>query len=246
MNDALGLRMKAQYEDRTRLKLPRRTYTILRIDGRAFHTYTRSCAKPFDENLHAAMVDACIGLAKDAQGCQLGYVQSDEASLLLTDFNDIASEAWFDGNLQKICSIAASQFTSRFSSARRLQHANTHATFDCRVFTIPDPVEVENYFIWRNKDAIRNSVSSLAQSLYSAKQLNGVNVASMLTKCQDALQDWNVIENWKKFGTLVTHVTRPGPEDSIRHEWVGNAACEFTKNRTELALLIPRYTEGQP
>lgn len=173
--DALGVRMKEQYENRTRFSLPRRTYTIIRCDGKAFHTFTRGLQKPYDVELAMAMGAATLALCKEAQGSQFGYVQSDEISVLLTDFATIQTDAWFDGNVQKIASVAASVVTAAFNSEYRSDAAH----FDARVFTIPDPVEVENYFIWRQQDATRNSISGLAQAHFSAKQLHGVNNAGM-------------------------------------------------------------------
>lgn len=168
--------MKGQYEDRTRLMLPRRTHTILRVDGKAFHSYTRGCDKPYDERLACALDYAAMQLCREAQGSCFAYLQSDEISVLLTDFTDIRTEAWFDGNLQKIVSVAASVVTEAMN---RKHGWHGRALFDCRAFTIPDPVEVENYFIWRQQDATRNSISSLAQAHFSHKQLHGKNNSEM-------------------------------------------------------------------
>src|SRR6185503_13990478 len=107
MNNSLGDRMKRQYEDRTRVMLPRRTYTIIRVDGKAFHTFTRHCEKPNDKALAHALDGAARRLCEEAQGAQLAYLQSDEISVLLTDFMLPTTDAWFDGNLQKIVSVSA-------------------------------------------------------------------------------------------------------------------------------------------
>lgn len=247
MNDALGIRMKSQYEDRYRAMLPRRTYTILRIDGRAFHTYTKDCEKPYDDALHAAMVEAAVSLCDDAQGCQLSYVQSDEASFLLTDFASITTGAWFDGNVQKITSVAASVFTSRFGWNRYLQRKGAHATFDCRVFTIPDPVEVENYFVWRNKDAIRNSILALAQSLFPHKELQGKSQTDCYRMVEEAGSSWEAQPLAARFGSIVVRKEALGGldpatnESVIRHRWDGENAWEFTTARERLGSLVPRY-----
>ena len=116
MSDSLGDRMKQQYEDRTRAMLPRRTYTVLRADGKAFHTFTRKCQKPYDVRLVEAIDAAALALCRGAQGACFGYVQSDEISVLLQDFGDIKTDAWFDGNLQKIVSVAASIVTAAFNA----------------------------------------------------------------------------------------------------------------------------------
>ena len=118
MQDDLGNRMKGQYEDRTRYSLPRRTYTIIRLDGKAFHTFTRNMKRPYDENLMKIMDETAKFLCEEIQGAQFAYTQSDEISLLLTDFEKITTDAWFDGNIQKMVSVAASLATQEFN--RRL------------------------------------------------------------------------------------------------------------------------------
>lgn len=49
MKDELGDRMKSYYENRSKTFLARRTPVIIRLDGKAFHTFTRGFNKPFDE-----------------------------------------------------------------------------------------------------------------------------------------------------------------------------------------------------
>lgn len=218
MNDLLGKRMKEQYEDRFRYKLLRRTPTIIRIDGKAFHTYTQGLNKPFDEGLIEDMQNTMIFLCKNIQGCKMGYCQSDEISLLLTDYDTINTSAWFDYNLQKMCSVSASMATSEFNRLRiirNFEHFNLDtfiaqalvskmklANFDSRVFQISDYEEVVNYFIWRYFDAIRNSISMLAQSLYSPKELSGKNTTIQKEMCVDKGKNWNDLHWSKKSGSL--------------------------------------------
>lgn len=229
--DSLGDRMKEQYENRARFMLPRRSYTIIRCDGKAFHSYTRQCEKPYDAGLVTAMDAATLALVGEAQGSQLSYVQSDEISVLLTDFATIHTCAWFDGNVQKIASVAASIATEAFNRSH-----GGRAHFDARVFTIPDAVEVENYFIWRQQDATRNSISSLAQSHFSAKQLHGVNNAQM----QEMLFrvkgiNWNGRPIEEKRGRA-----------AVREEmgWrIDREIPIFTADRAYLSARIPRVHE---
>ena len=113
--DDLGKRMKENYETVSKYKLTRRTPVIIRIDGRSFHTYTRGFRKPFDPILMKSMQRTMQSLCEDIQGCVLGYTQSDEISLLLIDYKDLHSQAWFDNEVQKICSISASIATKAFN-----------------------------------------------------------------------------------------------------------------------------------
>jgi len=116
--DSLGDRMKGHYENRTRYLLPRRTYTVIRVDGKAFHAYTKGCDRPYDSMLSEDMDFTAVALCRQIEGAAIAYVQSDEISLLLTDFADNQTQAWFDGNLQKLVSLSAAIATAHFNSFR--------------------------------------------------------------------------------------------------------------------------------
>ena len=108
VNDALGTRMKTYYEQIPKTRLMRRTPVAIRIDGKAFHTFTRGFQKPFDEVLGNSMVRTMEYLCKNIQGCIFGYTQSDEITLILIDYQTLETDAWFDYEVQKMCSISAS------------------------------------------------------------------------------------------------------------------------------------------
>jgi tRNA(His) 5'-end guanylyltransferase len=200
--DALGDRMK-RYEDITRYKLPPRTYTLLRVDGRAFHTFTRGLEKPYDKSFMAIMDTVAIKLCEEIAGAQFAFVQSDEISLLAVDFLEIGTQAWFDGLVQKWCSVAAAIATMTFNvevmkaiqqnlemNITEIGSKKPCATFDARVWTIPDHVEVENYFVWRQQDAVRNSVMMLARAHASHKQLHGKNQSAQHEIIHAAGDNW--------------------------------------------------------
>ena len=114
-HDDLGIRMKTVYEQIPKTKLMRRTPVAIRIDGKAFHTFTRGFNKPFDEVLMKSMQETMKYLCENIQGCVLGYTQSDEITLILVDYKKLNSSAWFDYEVQKMCSIAASMATMAFN-----------------------------------------------------------------------------------------------------------------------------------
>jgi tRNA(His) guanylyltransferase len=232
--DELSKRMKEFYENRTKMFLPRRTYTLIRIDGKAFHTYTKGLDVPFDEKLISDMDETACYLCKNIQGAEFAFVQSDEISILLTDFSTITTAAWFDGNIQKIVSISASLATAKFNELR----PNKIALFDSRVFTIPSNVEVENYFIWRQQDTVRNSISSVAQSLYSHKELNNKNVSDMQEMCFKKGVNWNDFPVKQKRGRLIVKETFM-KGDSERSRWISVEPVIFTKDRDVLSDMIP-------
>src|ERR1017187_10429390 len=119
-NDELGSRMKDNYEDRTRFSVPRRTYTVIRLDGKSFHTYTKGFQRPYDLGLMRVMDNTAIALCEAIPGCKLAFVQSDEISLILTDFDTIQTDAWFGGNIQKMASVSPSIATAHFNNGMYL------------------------------------------------------------------------------------------------------------------------------
>ncbi|MFW6243030.1 MAG: tRNA(His) guanylyltransferase Thg1 family protein [bacterium] len=256
MKDELGRRMKEYYENRTRIYLPRRTYTIIRIDGKAFHSYTKGLTRPFDDGLIQDMDDTAIHLCENIQGAKLAFVQSDEISILLTDFDKIGTDAWFDGNVQKICSVSASLATSKFNQLRLKRNAELIinrvedfinsfklANFDSRTFTIPSKTEVMNYFIWRQQDTVRNSISSVAQSLYSHKELNGKNTDQMQEMCFQKGFNWNDLNSKLKRGRFIEKIEYnkelENGEKVIRTKWVSNECPTFTQDVDFIDKRIP-------
>lgn len=192
-------RMK-KYEYVTRTYLTTRTPAILRVDGRAFHTLTRGFKRPFDEVLAGAMQDTMKYLCENIQGCVLGYTQSDEITLVLVDYKTLETSAWFDYNIQKCVSVSASMATMAFNREFNdrfwfyhqehrseedekyliaLERAKEKgAMFDARVFNIPKE-EVCNNILWRQQDAIRNSIQMVGHANFSDKQMHGKNTSEI-------------------------------------------------------------------
>lgn len=200
--DNLGDRMKNNYENRAKTQLLRRTPVIIRLDGKAFHTFTRGFKKPFDDIIIEAMQQTMLALCKNIQGCVLGYTQSDEITLVLTDYNKLETAAWFDYDIQKVCSVSASIATLEFNKSytQILQRKNIltpdfralvrGALFDSRCFNIPKE-EVVNCILWRQQDAIRNSINSVGQANFLHKELQGLSTKQVLDKL---LKEKNI--NW--------------------------------------------------
>jgi tRNA(His) 5'-end guanylyltransferase len=144
-------------------------------------------------------------LCQNIQGAKIGYVQSDEISLVLTDFDDLNTSAWFDNNIQKIASVAASMATAKFNQLRFSKNAWTDklAFFDARVFQVPTKTEAINYLIWRQNDATRNSISSVAQSMYSHKELHGKSSNQMQEMIFQNGLNWNDLPTGLKRGRVI-------------------------------------------
>lgn len=251
MKDNLGDRMK-KYEGVSRIYLPQRSYIITRIDGKAFHTYTKGFKRPFDDDLMEDMDDTAKYLCKNIMGVKLAFVQSDEISLVLTDFEKIGTEAWFDNNIQKMCSISASMATNKFNQLRLCRKINSvtpfsedilmkfkMAEFDSRVFQIPQRIEVMNYLLWRQQDTTRNSIQSVAQSLYSPKELNGKNTSQLQEMIFQKGINWNDYDAKYKRGRVIVK-QEIVKNNTTRNVWNMVEPPIFTQDKEFLENLIPK------
>lgn len=271
--DELGTRMKEYYEQIPKMKLMRRTPVIIRIDGKAFHTFTRGFEKPFDEILIESMQETTKYLCENIQGCVLGYTQSDEISLVLVDYQTFHTAAWFDYEVQKMVSVAASMATMAFNRiftqkvndyflkvseekedvATREAYAKAlmqGAMFDARVFNIPKE-EVTNCIYWRQLDAARNSIQMVGQAMFSHKELQGKSCNAI----QDMLVEqkginWNDYPAYKKRGTCVVkeeyyvYVNEDGIAEEIAPDEVKNFVEEVSvRSRWRIDKNIPIFKE---
>ena len=244
VRDDLGTRMKTFYEEIPKTKLMRRCPVAIRIDGKAFHTFTRGFNKPFDEVLIESMQKTMKYLCENIQGCVLGYTQSDEITLILIDYKKLNSSAWFDYEVQKMCSIAASMATMAFNrffmyeyeefnrwvnegnptgEYRRLNDIYYDAMckgamFDARCFNIPKE-EVTNLIYWRQLDASRNSIQMVGQANFSHKELQNKSC----NQIQDMLMEqkginWNDLPTYQKRGACCiknSHIVRRLSDETV-------------------------------
>lgn len=241
-NDSLGDRMKG-YENISRTYLTRRVPVIIRLDGKAFHTFTRGLEKPFDFTLMKVMQLTMQYLCANIQGCVFGYTQSDEITLVLTDYATINTDAWFGYNVQKIASVSASMATMEFNRLFRkefedavlgwnpdrkdlalledrlakLQEKQFTACFDARCFSVPVD-EVCNCLIWRQQDATRNSIEAVGQANFSHRQLMGKScneIQDMLFKEKGI--NWNDLPTYCKRGSACYRVVSEEEIDDPRN-----------------------------
>ena len=214
---SLGDRMKG-YENITRNHLISRMPVILRLDGRAFHTFTNGFDKPYDKIFAKAMERTMWYLCENIQGCVLGYTQSDEITLVLVDYQELNTSSWFDNNIQKMVSVAASmatlEFNRRFSSLTSGYGGYVHekaenmgATFDCRAFNVPKE-EVTNCVLWRIKDCVRNSIQALGQAHFSHKELHKKSTEDIITMVKEKTGIlWNNLPLSQKYGSFCVKST---------------------------------------
>ena len=230
IHDDLGARMKTFYEQIPKTKLMRRTPVIIRIDGKAFHTFTRGFKRPFDEVLIKTMQETTKYLCENIQGCVLGYTQSDEMSLVLVDYERFETSAWFDYEIQKMCSIAASMatmaFNRTFNELVKEYRFNDGENFDLSTKEGEESYyllqvylnaldkgamfdarvfnipkeEVTNCIYWRQLDASRNSIQMVGQANFSHKELHGKS-------CND-IQDMLMTQRGINWNDLPTYQKR--------------------------------------
>lgn len=249
MKDDLGNRMKDYYEGRAKSYLTRRTPVIIRIDGKAFHTFCRRFERPYDEFLNDSLNGVMQYLCQNIQGVKMAERHSDEISLLLTDYDTINTDCWFDYNVQKMCSVSASMATSEF--CRKLVYNEVverdticnplirvpeihepslaideaWPNFDARCFNLPEN-EIANYFWWRMLDAKRNSISMFAQANFSHKELQGLNSNQMQEKLwQEKQINWGTLPQGQKIGFICTREKqmKPIPDGPKKGEMVERA-----------------------
>lgn len=261
-NTSFGDRMK-EYESCYNFKIPNRSYVIIRLDGKGFSKYTTMFDKPFDDILSNVMDAATIELCKYLNPL-FAYTQSDEISLVFSTIENIDADLPFDGKVQKLCSISASKVTAAFNKTmlRMLaafkpeefnlmekiisgEFPELDAVFDSRVFVIPDFREVSNYFIWRQQDCTRNSISMAASAYFSHKQLEGVKSE----KKQEMLFtekgiNWNDYKVKYKRGVVVKRhvvtVNGSNGEPVTRSKWLPDYNTPiFTQEKEYLYNLIP-------
>lgn len=262
--DALGDRMKDYYENRSKTYLTRRTPVIIRVDGCHFHTYTKGLKRPFDEVFIKVMQMTTKDLCENIQGCKIAYVESDEISLLLTDYDTLQTDAWFEYSVQKICSVAASmaamffnrnwlkvteQFykdfvednwredeNERYYNNVLLKKAELGGYFDARAFNIPKE-EIINYFIWRQNDATRNSIQSLGRAHFSQKELMGLNNSQIQDKLHEEKGvNWNNCSVVAKRGTCVKRNM-----NEEKSNWIIDTNIPiFTQDRNYIEEVLPK------
>jgi len=174
-NKGLADRIK-KYESISHYSLFPRMPVMLRLDGKCFHTVTKDLNKPFSRPFIDAMVFSACEVAKEMQGFKVGYVQSDEATFCLTDYDRLETQGWFDYDLSKMVSISAALMSVAFNTYFPADKRDLRPlpVFDSRAFSVP-PDDVVNAFLWRAKDWERNSLQMYARSFFSHKELMNKN-----------------------------------------------------------------------
>lgn len=234
--DPLGDRFKP-IEREWRTAIPSDQFMVLRIDGKAFHTWTRGLDKPFDMDLLAAMDGANQALCVGVQGAICGYTQSDEISIICAPSRNENSQIWFGGQVQKVVSVAASIAAAEFNRVWFFDYGHPSdrpfALFDARVFPLPDVSSVADYLWWRQSDARRNAISMLAEHYFGSKKLLGKTTSERVAMLAEEdlfveYQDPRVIN-----GGLVGQVEHTGPHTFTHKKTGATQTVEVTRKEWE-------------
>jgi tRNA(His) guanylyltransferase len=188
-----------------------------------------------------------IYLCQNIQGAKFAYTQSDEISIVLTDFDELESDAWFDYNVQKMVSIAASLATAKFNQLRSFRENNNPnyilAAFDARVFQVPNIDEMVNVMIWRQQDCTRNSVSMAAGAVYLHSEVDGKSGSEKQEMLFQKGINWNdYLPKYKRGVIIKKHqITIEGQngEPVLRNKWLPAITPIFTEDKEFLYKLIP-------
>ena len=207
--DSLGERIKSYEAHETLRKAMQRLPICVRLDGRAFHTFTRGLDRPFDAGFATAMVETAKYLVAET-GAKVGYTQSDEISLVFWD-ESYTAQPIFGGKLFKLTSVLASMATGKFMSLiPTLLPSKTGKipSFDARVFQVPNLDEAANLILWRWIDARKNSISMAAQAHFSPRELHGKTAAQRVEMLLQQTQvDWHAFPTYLKWGSFVQSKT---------------------------------------
>lgn len=206
--DTLGDRLKKveQFEAGRRSNI--RQPLMARLDGRSFHTFTRGLVRPYDERLSKLMIATTKYIVQQTHA-KIGYCQSDEITLCWwnpDDMDGVESSYMFDGKYQKLCSVLAGMASAYFTSqlAKFIpEKANQIAIFDCRVWNVDSKQDVYLNYLWRQDDAIKNSISMAAQAHFSHKELHGVGSEEKKTMLREIGHPWEDEPDFFKWGTFL-------------------------------------------
>lgn len=247
-------RMK-NYEQAARTVLPRRMPIIIRVDGKSFSKYTKRLpGKPFDRNFISVMEKVAIALCQEIQDAQLAYTQSDEVSVLLHNYKKFESDAWFGNQVQKMVSVAASIAGATFTanswcmwreSGAGMPTVNDlePAYFDARAFVLPE-ADVNNYFVWRQRDGIRNSIQMFASHHFSHGQLHKKSTSEMIEMCKSIGHDWHALPATHRQGRCVYKHLETVDGQTRSHFRVNADLPRFVDNPAFVNQFLPTEDEA--
>jgi len=202
--DDLGDRMKAYESVETARRFNSNLPVYARIDGRGFSKFTRNMNRPYDTRMTDCMTDTTMYLVEKTHAT-IGYVQSDEISLVWSG-NPENNTLFFEGKVQKTCSVLASMSAAAFAIAFNRHFgvmSDDYPHFDCRVLQLPNRTEAANMFLWRAIDARKNAVSMAARHYFSHGELQGKSSREMSEMLESIGHPMGSYPDSFRFGTWI-------------------------------------------
>lgn len=243
------------YRSLTDYKLMPNSYILVMVDGHCFSRLIKNkFEKPFDDKFIQMMNETAKYLCEEVQGVKFAYTQSDEISLLITDFETPTTDSYFSFRLCKMQSLIAAAATAKFNQMYYKLVDGVKdvplCTFDCKVWTVPNANEAYAWFLYRQNDCIKNSKAQTAQTYIPHKQLVGLTADDMITKLKNEQGiDWYEFENGKKFGRLIKKVETPMEKDLpngqhvkfVRNVWTPVSMTDMKDDASPVRELIPVF-----
>lgn len=184
---------------------------MCRLDLRSGHSFTQGMERPFSPQFSNCMIETTKYLVSQTNA-RIGYCQSDEISLVFLQ-ETIDSQLFFDSKKFKMISLVASLATAKFQHLalsyfpkkmkRLLSNESLLPTFDARFWSVPTKEDAVEVIIWRVRDAVKNSISMAAQSVYSHKQLQGKTSSDKQEMLFQKEINWNDYPTFFKEGTFI-------------------------------------------
>jgi tRNA(His) 5'-end guanylyltransferase len=236
--DEFGNRMKAYEAAETSRMLDPRLPIYARIDGRGFSRFTRGMEKPFDARMTDAMIETARHLVEATQA-RIGYVQSDEISLVLMA-DTPESDVMFSGKVQKLVSVLASMAAAKFARICPEGFEDRLPAFDCRVLQLPDRIEAANMLLWRAMDCRRNAVSMVSQAYFSHRQLNGKRQSDMHEMLREKGVDFTSYPEENRLGMFLARRVVEITPDSVRRQVPSSVAEAILADGPVLRTVVRR------
>ncbi len=250
------------YRSLTDYKLMPNSYVLAMVDGHCFSKMIKNkFDRPFDDMFIKMMNETAKYLCENIQGAKFAYTQSDEISILITDFDTPMTDSFFGFRLCKMQSLIAAMATAKFNQMY-VKLVNDYKgfnlkkfdmkeyptyTFDCKVWTVPNANDAYAWFLYRQTDCIKNSKVQTAQAYLSHKSLVGLTSDEMIAKLKNEMNiDWNKFENDKKYGRVIKKVETPMEKDLpngehirfVRNVWTPVSANDLKEDSTIIRELI--------
>lgn len=252
------------YRSLTDYKLMPNSYVLVMVDGHCFSKLIKNkFDKPFDDLFINMMNETAMYLCENIQGAKFAYTQSDEISILITDFDTPKTDSFFSFRLCKMQSLIAAMATAKFNQMYA-KLANDYKgfdlkkfdmkeyptyTFDCKVWTVPNANDAYAWFLYRQTDCIKNSKAQTAQTFIPHDTLKHLNADEMINLCKETKGiDWYDYPNDRKYGRVIKKVETPPMEKDLpngqhrvftRNVWTPVAANDLKEDDSLVRDLIP-------